>query len=237
MTRSATRTDPLTGELKLAKRLSPPRKDVVFRRLEKSISKEEWEVIFGSSHDERFQVLFRMFLDPANKSSLPVLAKQVGLTYPQVLKAITQHRIDQGLLRMSEHVPQVLEDVAIDAQSRTVTCPTCRGKVRIDGLSVTPVTETYTDPQTKVRTVRQKLDDNGCPEWELCLTCDGSGTLRKIGDPDARKLLFDTLKLTGQKGPLVAQQFNMPGGTAPDEAVETVSQVLDAVPMPKESAT
>lgn len=234
MSRSATKRDPATGELKLATRLSPPRKDTVFRRLEASLSKEEWEVVLGGQTDERFQFLWRQFCTPGNKASLPVLAKQAGLTYPQVLKAITQHRIDQGLLRMSSHVPQVLEDVAVDSQSRTVTCPTCRNKVRIEGLSVTAVMETFVEPETKAKGLRQKLDDEGRPEWELCLTCDGAGTLRKTGDPDARKLMFETLKLTGQKGPLVAQQFNMPGGTTPDQAVEDVSQVLDVPAEPKE---
>jgi hypothetical protein len=219
--------DATTGETKLVKRLSPPRKDKVFRRLEASVPREEWLAACESSTDERATMLLARLMDPAyRKHSLPTLAKEVGLTYPQVLKMVTQHRLDQGLLRMSAHVPQVLEDVAIDSLSKDVTCGACRG-FKVDDVAVVAVTEGVLDPETKRTVIVQKLDDEGRPVWERCLVCDGAGTLRKVGDKAARELMFETLQLTGKRGPMIAQQFINAGGQSVEDALDTVASVLD----------
>lgn len=214
--------DPSTGELKMVPRKSPPRKDIVFRRLEQSVPREEWLQALETSGDERAQHLMMRMMDPAfAKHSLPKLARDVGLTYPQVFKLITQHRLDQGLLRMSAHVPQVLEDVAVDAQSTMVPCPGCQGSgVLHDRVMDTDDSgQPIIDPTTKkplMKTVESK-----------CWSCDGVGKLRKIGDADSRKLMFDTLQLTGRKGPLIAQQFVNAGGQTVEDTLDQASQVLD----------
>jgi hypothetical protein len=200
-------TDPVTGIVKAVPRKSEPRKNIVFRRLESSVPRAEWLAAFDASGDERAQNLMMRMMDPTiGKRTLPQLAKEVGLTYPQVLKLITQYRLDQGLLRMSAHVPQVLDDVGVDAQSKLVPCPTCQGDKVL---------------RTMDRKTGEVLDEKPC--W----CCDGTGKLRKVGDNDARKLMFESLKLTGNKSPLVAQQFINAGGQSPEDALETVSQVLN----------
>jgi hypothetical protein len=201
-------TDPVTGIVKAVPRKSEPRKNVVFRRLEASVPRDEWAAAFeAASSDERVQNLLGRFLDPSiGKRSLPQLAKEVGLTYPQVLKLITQYRLDQGLLKMSAHVPKVLDDIGIDAQSTQVPCPTCQG-------------------EKVLRTIDRKTGE--VTDERACWCCDGTGKLRKVGDADSRKLMFETLQLTGRRGPLVAQQFINAGGQSPEDALETVSQVLD----------
>lgn len=199
--------DPSTGELKMVPRKSPPRKDIVFRRLEQSVPREEWLQALETSGDERANHLMMRMMDPAfSKHSLPKLARDVGLTYPQVLKLITQHRLDQGLLRMSAHVPQVLEDVAVDAQSTLVPCPACQGKKVLREMD---------------RKTGEVLSEKTC--W----SCDGKGKLRKIGDADSRKLMLDTLGLTGRKGPLIAQQFVNAGGQTVEDTLDQAAQVLD----------
>lgn len=221
--------DPATGETRLVARKSPPRQDKVFRRLEASVPREEWIAALGTSGDERAIHLMERMLDPnLGRASLPRLAADVGLTYAQALQIITKHRLGQGLLRMSSHVPQVLEDVAVDSKSREVTCGACRG-YKVDGIAVVAVTETVDDPETKRKIVRQKLDDDARPMWERCLVCDGVGTLRKVGDADARKLLFETMKLTGRNAPLVVQQFNAAGASMED-AVASVADAIDITP-------
>jgi hypothetical protein len=214
--------DAATGELKLVPRKSPPRKDKVFRRLEQSVPREEWLQALEAAGDERAQHLMARMMDPSfAKHSLPQLAKDSGLTYPQLLKLITQHRLDQGLLRMSSHIPQVLEDVAVDSQSTMVPCPGCMGEGKLyDRVQETDdAGQLVYDPTTKkplMKTVESK-----------CWSCDGVGKLRKIGDADSRKLMFDTLQLTGRKGPLVAQQFINAGGQSVEDALDTVASVLD----------
>jgi len=219
--------DKETGEMVVVNRKSPARKDHVFRRLQASLSREEWLAVFEGSEDEKARLLLAMMLDPSTrKRSLPQMAGAVGLSYAAVLQMVTRGRLEQGLLRMSEHVPQVLEDVAVDAKSREVTCQGCRG-FKVDGVAVVPVMEETVEEEGKRKILAQALDSEGRLKWEKCLTCDGSGTLRKIGDSDARKLLFDTLKLTGQRGPLVAIQNNN-GMPSMEDVVGGVHEVLDA---------
>ena len=214
--------DKLTGEMKLVPLKGPPRADKIFRRLEASIPREELIKAMDATPDERANQLLLRLLDPAfRKHSLPKLAKDVGLTYPQVLHYITKYRLDQGLLQMSAHVPQVMEDVAIDSKSKEVTCPNC------EGAKVIAHTEVVEDPDTKKKVVLQKLDDEGLPMWKKCLVCDGAGTIRQVGDADSRKLLFETLKLTGQRGPLVAIQNNAAGAGTMEDSVASMRDVLD----------
>lgn len=216
--------DKLTGEMKLVPLKGLPRADKIFRRLESSVPREELIAAMDSTPDERANQLMLRLLDPAfRKHSLPKLAKDVGLTYPQVLHYITKYRLDQGLLNMSAHVPKVMEDVAIDSKSKEVTCPNC------EGSKVVAVTEIVEDPDTKKKVVLQRLDDEGRGVWKKCLVCDGAGTIRQVGDADSRKLLFETLKLTGQRGPLVAIQNNANGVGTMEEDVASARRLLDVV--------
>src|SRR5262249_54480225 len=45
-----------------------------------------------------------------------------------------------------------------------------------------------------------------------CPECKGSGEVRMSGDKHARDLVFESMKLTGQKSPLVAMQQNFVSG-------------------------
>src|SRR5271156_3333306 len=208
--------DPQTGELVLAPRKTPPRLDTVFRRLERSIPRQELEEIMATAPDERAQQLFRMLADPyIGKKSLPQLAKECGMTYPQVLQLITRYRMDQGMLRMTKHVGDVMEDVAIDAKSKEVTCPNCEGATKI------AVTEIIDDPDKGKKIIVQKLDDEGVPIWKKCLVCDGAGIVRQVGDADSRKLMFESLKLTG-RGPGQMVQVNVGGGATMEDTVASV---------------
>ena len=201
--------DKLTGELKLVPRKSPPNQDTVFRRLERSLPRDELMQIFDGIADERFHQLYEMMCDKAwGRKSLPQLAKECGLSYAQVLQAITRGRLDQGMLRMSAHVPQVMEDVAIDAKSRVVTCATCHGLGHVETIKKDG-----------------EVIDN------VCDVCDGVGKLRKIGDADSRKLMFETLRLTGRgNGPAV--QVNVGTGAAMEDTVASVRDVLEVKALP-----
>jgi hypothetical protein len=208
MTEKLTKPDE-NGNRKLVKRLSPPRKDKIFRRLEKSLSREELQLAVAASPNEKAELLLLHMTDPALRTmSLPTMAKRCGLRYADVLKLIRDYRLDQGLLKMTEHVPRVMEDIAVDAQSQVVKCPSCSGMGEL-----------------------WKYDKEENPiegSNKVCVTCDGTGKLRKIGDADARKLMFETLKLTGQRGPLVAQQFNMGSAGSVEDVVDVVEGALAA---------
>lgn len=225
--------DPDTGERKLVNQKQRPNGDRIFRRLEQSMPREEMAYIMECADDERAQRLMKTMLDPRfRKRTLPWMARECGLSYMDVVMLIKNHHLGDGTVRASRHMPQVMEDVAVDSLSKQVTCGSCRGHM-IDGVASVPVTEDVVDEETKRLVRQQTLDSAGVPQWEKCLVCDGVGTLRKIGDAKARELLFEQMGLTGKRGPLVVQQFNQAGGSMED-AVASTQGALD-VPVLKES--
>jgi hypothetical protein len=196
--------DKETGEWKVVPRSGPPRRDTYFRRLEDSIEKEELLQVLDASTDERAHHLMLRMLDPViGKRTLPQLAKEVGLSYAQVLQLITRHNVEQGILAMAKRAPKVLEDVAIDSESKEVTCGQCKGTGQVE-----------------------ESNEAGETTHIQCFVCDGSGALRKVGDEAARKLMFETLKLTGRgTGPQV--QVNVGSNQSMEDTMASVRDVLD----------
>lgn len=184
----------------------------------------EMAYIMECAGDERAQRLMKTMLDPRyRKRTLPWMARECGLSYMDVVLLIKNHHIGDGTVRMSRYVPQAMEDIAVDSLSKEVTCGNCKG-VKVNDVAVVPVTEIVEDEKSQRAVVMQKLDDAGAPMWEKCLVCDGTGTLRKVGDTDARRIMFETLGLTGRKGPLVVQQFN---SGSMEDTVGAAHDVLD----------
>ena len=113
-----------------------------------------------------------------------------------------------GLFSMSNHLPKIMEDVAIDAESKMVSCPRCDGDGAVIG----------SDDALKV-----------CPE------CRGAKEIRQIGDKHARDVVFETMKLTSVKGPMVAIQNNQfamgKGGSGLDSSMEDMLRLTQSVTM------
>src|SRR4029077_10795513 len=219
--------DPDTGESILVPR-GRARTDVLFRRLGESMEEEEFTDILQSTADPRAKRLLELLVSPKHmKWSLPRLAMEAGLSYEDVVLMIRNRNLGTGIIRMSSHAPDVMEDVAIDARSREVACPKCRGDKMV------PKVIEETDEKTGKVTFAQAVDPtDGHLVFEKCLACDGAGIIRQIGDADSRKLMFETLKLTGRTAPLVVQQFNQAGSM--EDAVASAHDVLD-VPILKDS--
>lgn len=155
--------------------------NILIRRLESTVGRESLMTALEDVPDQRIQTLLMMMTDPSYAvCTLPVLVKKCGLTYRDVVDHFRRYKLDEGLMKFYEHVPQVMDDVGEDAKSVTKRCFRCDGE--------------------KVITVRRR--QKTCPE------CDGKGTVRLKGDIDARKLVFESIGLTGKRGPLIAQQFN-----------------------------
>jgi hypothetical protein len=167
-----------------------PRKNVIFRRFEETVGREALQTALAQVDDDRASMLVDMMCDPYyQKQTLASLAKKCGLTLNEVRDLFRKANLDQALMKMYKHVPEILEDTAIDAKSSTKTCWKCNGgRVNAEG------------------------DD--------CLECNGSGQVRVVGDKDARGYVFDIAGLSRKGGPLIAQQFNVSGGSM--ESLETL---------------
>lgn len=139
------------------------------------------------------------------KTTLAQLCRNCNIRWDEMVDFHRNFNVQQGLLRASNHLPHVMEDVAVDAKSRVQGCTRCDGAGKM-GAQVSNDGEVLAEPKD-------------CPD------CEGTGKVRVPGDQGARNLMFETMGLTGKsKGPLVAQQFLIAGA-----GVEPIGNVVGAV--------
>ena len=155
------------------KRRSPARKDALLRRFEVTVGRDDLMGTLDASMDPRAFALVQMMADPAyRRHSFGKLCEKVGLRHRDILDLFRRAKLDQAMIRMMAHFPKVAEDLAIDAESRSQPCAECDGSGSVF------------DPQASIDRV--------------CRGCAGSGSVRVVGDPHARELLFKALGLTGR---------------------------------------
>ena len=186
------------------------------RRLDAIVGRPELVGLLDTSDDSRYQKLAALLCDPAHRGkTLATIARKVDISYPDLLRFITSARLGEGVLKMSAHVPQVLEDVAIDAKSRMVVCPQCKGTKQI------PVER---DPSADEDT---PVDG---PTVVQCHVCEGKGKLRRSGDADARSLVFETFGLTGKGKGGVVVNVNAASSGVPsvEDEMDRAAKIIDA---------
>ena len=155
--------------------------------------------------------------------SLTLLMRNAGLTLNEIVDMTRNYDIATGVLRASAHVPDVLEDIAVDAKSRLVTCPTCKGEgVALDVGDEATRLIVESDPELAAIVGK-----------DVCGTCDGVGELRKLGSTDARKILLETMGVINRKTPAVQidnrkQTINNVQVSAPEDVASRVRALLDA---------
>ena len=119
-----------------------------------------------------------------------------------------------GLFSMAGHLPKIMEDVAVSAESKDVCCPRC------DGDGIVPVSTRDEDGNLKTKT---------CPD------CKGNKVVIQTGDKHSIDVVFETMKLTGIKGPMVAIQNNQfalaKGGAGLDSSMEDMLRLTQTVTM------
>jgi len=152
----------------MPKRCSPPRKDPLFRIIEAEIGMPELMAVLALSGEPRALSLLDLLNDPAYSChTLATLCRRVGLTFIGLVDIYRRVQISRGLIRIANHLPDIMEDMAIDSLSRNVTCHGCDGSGRV------PVDSDHD---------------------AVCADCGGSGVLRILGDAASRKLLMQVVK-------------------------------------------
>ena len=110
-------------------RRSPARKDPLMRRFASTVSKEELGGMLAHSGDERAWRALEMLLDPAYRNhTFAKVCGKVGLSQMDILDLFRRYKLDLGVIKMSRRAPKIMEDIAIDAQSRMEACKGCQGK-------------------------------------------------------------------------------------------------------------
>lgn len=98
------------------------------RKLESDAQRTTMALALRMSTDDRMRALARDAVDPIHRfTAFTTLAEKLGLTYEDVAKEFTTIRKSEGLIRMAEHLPALMEETAVEAKSRDEQCRTCRG--------------------------------------------------------------------------------------------------------------
>lgn len=204
-----------------------PEKDFAGRKVLDSIGREHLvQVLSGivpedDIHSPEGRLL--AYLEDGNYDghSLTRLCRDAGLTTTEIVELTRNYDIAMGVLRASRHVPDVLEDIAEDARSQIVGCPTCgsEGVVAPEGVDLN-------DDE-----LLELLDINKL-NFPKCSVCNGAGWLRQIGDTDSRKLLLETLGLVNKKAPQAliqrnTQINNYAGGEAPENISDRIQRIIE----------
>ena len=135
----------------------------------------------GGVDEGHLAKLLRSNGESAGKN-ISTLAAAIGLPYKRVVECYRDMKRLEGIAAVAMRLPKVMEDVAADAESKEVTCPSCEGSGQII----------------------VKRDEQGLPvETKKCLPCEGRGLQTKAGDPIARKQVLEMMELTG-KAPIWA---------------------------------
>ncbi len=127
----------------------------------------------------------------------PKACQKAEVSHTDLVDLYADYNVQLGRIRAAEHLPQVMEDVAIDAKSRMEMCPRCDG----NGWVV------------------KDEDRTTCP------LCKGGLEIRVSGDDKARALLFEQQGLTGKKVPAVVLQQNF-NSRSLDETVGFTQKLL-----------
>jgi len=126
------------------------------KRLANTLSQDEVIGSLYSSTDEWVHRLAEMMTDPAySRFTLAKLCQRLGLSTLDLLELFRRHKLDMGIIEMSRRAPEIMEGVAIDAESRMEACGECAG----------------------TRSVKDKNTGEMCPS----LYCSGEGQVRVPG--------------------------------------------------------
>jgi hypothetical protein len=173
-------------------RETDPDKDLPMKRFAQHIDKDAMSQFLENSGNERFDTLMLIMQDPAYaKMSFAWQCKKAGVTLHEMQLLYADGMRQLALLQMSNSLPSLMADVTEDAKTHMENCARC------DGFGFVP----YKD------------------ETRDCPTCKSTGTVRRVGDKQARDLVFESAKLIKQSGPLVAVTQNF-GNT--DQRMETI---------------
>jgi hypothetical protein len=186
-------------------RLTPeqPSRDVPMRTFIENVPPDEFTECLEASTDPKFQQFLDARCDPGFKHlGFAALCRRLGITLHEMDDLWRNHQLSRGMIRMMTHVPRVLEDVAIDAESRDEVCPRCDGEKVV-------------------------INDNNVSR--PCPVCENTGKVRVPGDRAARDLVFESVGLTGKRGgpPMVAIQQNFGLDSGLEDVLLNTTKLLE----------
>lgn len=152
----------------------------------------ELKTALALSDNSKARQLMLYLLDPRyRRNSIAYLVRKAGMDALQVMDVWRGAAHTRGLLEIWKGLPAVAKDVVLDARSYMDCCNRCDGF----GQIYTEINSTNEQKEPIVQTLSKE-----CPK------CAGTGQVRKPGNSDARKLIFDTVGWSGKAGPVAPQK-------------------------------
>jgi hypothetical protein len=177
------------------------RHDSAFQHFIDNVDDAAFTAALEDAADAKYQSLLRARLDPRNRrTSFSKLCRNFGISIADVDDLYRKSQIHIGMIRSANHIPDLMEDIAIDAKSKLQYCTRCDGK----GI----VTDLVEDAGGSDDFARSAKSERGGIE-RMCPMCKGVGEVRVAGDRTARDLVYESIGLIGRKGPMVAIQNNL----------------------------
>ena len=146
------------------------------------------------------------YLQTYPRHTLSLACRRSNVSLQELNDLWRKHQFARGLIKVSDQLPEILEDTAIDARSRFDVCDFCDG----------------TGEKTRTRII----DGGPVTETEICPKCKGAREIRLPGDAESRKQIFEMTGLTGKTSPLVAIQQNTFIGDTLDDTLSAAQKIL-----------
>ena len=164
------------------------------------------------SHDEKYETFMAALMDPSQAHiSYPVLCKRYGVTLHELNGLYMDGMRHLGMMNAAGRVPKIMDNVFENAENRLTNCPRC------DGLK--EITKNEYDQDGKLINSTSRT----CPQ------CEGVGKITAMGDKHAQDLVFESMKLTNQKGPAVQIQQNFGDSTLLDGKMESMLKLTQSI--------
>ena len=206
-------SDPLMAPIvqagKLPK-LSETAAKTVFNDIESLVPQDELHDVldFFADKDDRARRVLALLTEPlgaVTPRSLKKAARMSDMSPLELIEMVRVHRLHVGILRATAHLPQIMEDTAIDAKSSSETCLTCGGEGQVG------------------------KDDKRA----VCRECRGLGSVRIMGDIENRKLMMEMVGLVRKGGGVIINNSQQVGvGTPQADSFESLigraSKVIEA---------
>jgi len=150
------------------------------------------------------------FMNRTGATNMSKAARECGISLQELNEMYKKHSLALGMIGVSEHLPKVMLDTAVDAESTFDVCDRCDGTGEVT--------------RTKV------VNDEAVTIDEACPKCKGAREVRVSGDAKARDQVFKMAGLA-DTGPMVAIQTNLNIGDSLDDTLATAQQLLIKQPI------
>lgn len=205
-------------------------------KMERPSDRENIVLILRHSPSPQVRELCRRASDLIYRStSFAQLAEHLGLNYHDLAKEYKEIQRSMGYVRAAAHLPDLMEQVALDAKSVWKLCKRCKGtKV----ITITPspkevkalkASEEYMQAVVDGdKETVDRIDLQAAPHDVECPSCDGEGKIYQLGDVDRLRMALEMFALTNKTGAGVNVNLDLRSTDKP-ESLESLSETVAGI--------